>query len=170
MDTESRRKKIVETLSHNDTPINASKLAKEFDVSRQIIVGDVAILRAEGYEIEATSRGYLLAKNQRYGYIGIIAACHGKDRIREELNTIVDYGGTCIDVSVEHIVYGELTGLLNISSRYQVEEFISQIEKDGKPLSYLSEGVHLHKIGTESQEIFELIKKDLDEKDLLYKN
>ena len=170
MDTETRRKEIIDILYETTSPVSASKLAKKFGVSRQIIVGDIALLRAEGNKIEATARGYLLSKDKKYGYIGVIVANHSCNRIEEELNTIVDYGGTCIDVTVGHAVYGEITGKINISSRYQVKDFLNHIDEDALPLSSLSDGVHMHRVGTENKEIFEMIKAELDSKGIIYKD
>ena len=39
-------------------------LAKEFDVSRQVIVQDVALLRANGKNIFSTNRGYLIQEDE----------------------------------------------------------------------------------------------------------
>ncbi len=38
-----RKTKIMEIISSSDKPVSASKIAKELGVSRQIIVGDVAL-------------------------------------------------------------------------------------------------------------------------------
>ena len=83
MNTEERRKNVVKAISSSDSPISAATLAQKFNVSQQIIVGDVALLRAEGTDI------------------------------------VADHGGTVIDVTVEHSVYGQLSGHLNISSRIE---------------------------------------------------
>ncbi len=58
MTGEMRRQKIIETLHNSDKLMGGALLAKEFKVSRQVIVQDIALLRAAGYEIEATNRGY----------------------------------------------------------------------------------------------------------------
>lgn len=58
MNSEKRREYIMNALKQTDRPISASKLAKELSVSRQIIVGDVALLRASGEKVLATPRGY----------------------------------------------------------------------------------------------------------------
>ena len=56
----ARRRRILERLRPQASPIPASELAREFRVSRQCLVQDVAILRASGQEILATPRGYRL--------------------------------------------------------------------------------------------------------------
>ena len=168
MDTIDRKNEILKVLGKNKDPVSATKLADKFSVSRQVIVGDIALLRASGKQIESTSRGYVLTE-KKFGYIGIVASKHGRDEIQDELNTIVDFGGTCIDVSIEHKVYGEITGKICVSSRYDVSEFINKV-KNEEPLSSLSNGIHFHRIGTINKEIFDLIKIELDKKGYLINN
>lgn len=170
MNTDERREKIIEILKGRKEPVSASSLAETLSVSRQIIVGDVAILRAENHDIEATPRGYILNSKYDFPYTGIIACRHGKEETEEELNTIVDFGGTCIDVSVDHPFFGEITGNLSIKSRYDVSVFLKHLERDSKPLSSLSyDGVHLHRIGCPDKETFERIVSSLDEKGIIYR-
>ena len=167
MNAKQRRKQILATLEEMGTPVTASALASQFDVSRQIIVGDISLLRAEGNEIRATSRGYVISYGSGFPYIGTIVVNHDAKQIECELTTIVDYGGTCIDVIVEHKIYGELTGDLNISSRYDIQLFMEKAVQQAKPLSALSEGLHMHHIGCRSKKIFELICKALREEGIL---
>ena len=168
MDTKERREQILSLLAESAIPVSASKLAARFDVSRQIIVGDIGVLRAAGHEIEATARGYLLgAEKKAFPFTAVIACRHGCDRLEEELNTIVDFGGTVIDVSVDHGIYGQLTGRLGISSRYEVKLFMEKVSDADRPLSVLSGGLHFHKIGCPDEEIFNLICAALREKVIL---
>lgn len=60
MTAEQRRQEILTLLEQTDTPLSAAALAHRFSVSRQIVVGDVALLRAQGREIVATARGYVI--------------------------------------------------------------------------------------------------------------
>ena len=140
-----------------------------FSVSRQIIVGDVALLRAEGHDIVSTPRGYIIkATDTDYPYVGMIACRHDSRQMKDELYTIVDFGGTVIDVTIEHSIYGEISGLLNLSSRYEVDMFIKDVSgENDKPLSTISGGIHLHRIGCKSEEIFNLIKEKLKEQGIL---
>jgi len=164
MDTEKRRNRICEILSSSSGPVSASSMASELHCSRQIIVGDIAILRASGHDIISTPRGYTIGSSS-FPFIGIIACSHTKNRLLEELYTIVDYGGTVIDVTVEHAVYGQLQGMLNVSSRYDADRFMQTAEEEGsKPLSSLTGGIHLHHIGCKDKSTFEIIKDKLSEK------
>ena len=78
-----RKTRIMEIISSSDKPVSASKIAKELGVSRQIIVGDVALLRASGEDITATPRGYILETNRSNHYT--IAVKHNNDQLEEEL-------------------------------------------------------------------------------------
>ena len=127
MKAEERREAIAASL-RADTPISATTLANRFSVSRQIIVGDIALLRAGGMEIAATPRGYKLEINSG---------------LEPELLAMVDNGCTVIDVVVEHPLYGEIAGQLNLSSRYDVARFVEK-SREATPLSALTDGIHLH--------------------------
>lgn len=60
MTASERRQQIARLLSASQAPISATTLSQELGVSRQIIVGDIALLRAAGQEITATARGYVI--------------------------------------------------------------------------------------------------------------
>ena len=62
MEAASRRQAILDRLRTADRPVSASALAAGLNVSRQIIVGDIALLRAGGAEISAPPRGYVLPR------------------------------------------------------------------------------------------------------------
>lgn len=163
-----RKKKIIEEIRKNDKPISASKLATIFGVSRQIVVGDIALLRASGINISATPRGYILDE-QNHGIKHVIAVKHQKEDLSDELYTIVDLGGQIIDVIVEHSIYGQLTGPLHISSRYDVDQFLKKVEKDNtKPLSQLTDGLHLHTIQCHNEETYQRILDALNQKGYLF--
>lgn len=164
-----RKEKIVNAIKESDKPISASKLAKEFRVSRQIIVGDVALLRASGIDIIATPRGYTLNK-ESLDHIYTIAVNHHKDALADELYTVIDLGGSVIDVIVEHPIYGQLTGKLHISSRYDVDQFLKKVNSEkAKPLSQLTDGLHLHTIQCPDDETYQRIVDALDQKGYLFK-
>ena len=179
MNAAQRRKVILERLTEADAPLSASVLAGELGVSRQIVVGDVALLRASGTQIDATPRGYQLHPAAR-GYTGILACVHSTaDQMREELYTVVDQGvgafaaglgGIVVDVAVENPLYGELRGNLNLASRYDVDHFIQQAADTPECLlSRMTGGVHLHTLSCPTPEAFRRIEAALDAKGLLYK-
>lgn len=144
MEAASRRQAILDRLRTADRPVSASALAAGLNVSRQIIVGDIALLRAGVAEISATPRGYVLPRATD-GITRTIACRHTLAQTGQELDILVDNGCTVLDVIVEHPVYGQLTGQLQISSRYDVEQFLARIrDSDAAPLSMLTGGLHLH--------------------------
>ena len=144
MDAVQRRVALSDYLSQAAGPVSASVLAARFSVSRQIIVGDIALLRAGGLDIAATPRGYLLPRPTP-GLTRQLACVHRPEDMGRELELMVDNGCTVLDVIVEHPVYGQLTGQLQISSRYDVEQFLARVQAhDAAPLSMLTGGIHLH--------------------------
>lgn len=168
MDGAQRRTHILEILDDSNVPVTGSTLAKRFNVSRQIIVQDVAILRAEGKNIMATPQGYIIAKSQDKKLHRVVACQHDNAQLVNELNIIVDNGGTVVDVIVEHPIYGELRGILNLKSRYDVKQFTHKLgSSNAKPLCFLTEGVHLHTIEAEEPAVFTYIEKALHEAGIL---
>ena len=170
MNAAQRRESILEKLSAAKAPVSASALAGQLGVSRQIVVGDVALLRAGGAKIDATPRGYQLHPAEK-GFTGILACVHStEDEMRTELYTVVDQGGVVVDVTVENSLYGELCGNLNIASRYDVDNFIRQAKDTPECLlSRMTGGVHLHTLHCPDAGTFQRIKKALDEKGILYR-
>ncbi len=154
MNISSRRAAVLQTLQDANVPVSATKLAAQFGVSRQIIVGDIALLRAQGELIAATPRGYIITKDSTY-LIRTVACCHESHEMEQELNIIVDHGCVVRDVIVEHPVYGQLAGQLALKSRYDVQQFIIRVaESDAAPLSALTDGIHLHTLLCPDEESF----------------
>ena len=145
----------MEYLKGADCPLSATALAQKLSVSRQIIVGDVALLRAAGEGIIATPRGYVLER-PRAGIVGTVACLHSSEGMERELTLMVDQGCTVENVIVEHPVYGQLTGPLELSSWHDVAEFMRKVgENAARPLSVLTDGIHLHTLRCPDRETFE---------------
>ena len=125
MRAEERRQAIRELLQRAKQPVSATALAAQFSVSRQIIVGDIALLRAAGADISATPRGYVILR-ETGGLVRQVAVQHDAAGMGEELNAMVDQGCTVLDVIVDHPIYGQLTGPLQLSNRYDVGQFLSR--------------------------------------------
>ena len=168
MNAESRRSAILSRLAASDAPMSATALAGEFSVSRQIIVGDIALLRAAGETISATPRGYVLQK-ERAGLVKAVAVVHTQGQTEEELYIMVDNGCTVLDVVVEHPIYGQLTGPLHLSSRYDVAQFLTRCAQSAAaPLSQLTEGVHLHTVRCPDRQAADRVREALERLGLLY--
>ncbi|MEY8233463.1 transcription repressor NadR [Oscillospiraceae bacterium 50-16] len=168
MDAQQRRQMIASRLAESSQPLSAGSLAQELSVSRQIIVGDVALLRAGGLDITATPRGYLLPRGAA-GVTCTLACRHTALQMEEELNAIVDQGCTVLDVVVEHPIYGQLTGPLHLSSRYDVAQFLTRCAQSAAaPLSQLTEGVHLHTVRCPDRQAADRVREALERLGLLY--
>ena len=165
MDAKLRREKIYNIINKSNLPISASALAKDLGVSRQVIVGDVAILRASGHEIIATARGYMVPEiKEANQYVGKIACLHHGENTKEELYTIVDLGATIVNIIVEHDLYGEITGQLNIKNRKDADIFMERVKtSEAKLLSILTGGVHLHTIACRDKTHFDQVYAALDQ-------
>lgn len=161
-----RKAAIIEAIRTSETPVSASALARKLHVSRQIIVGDIALIRASGTQIIATPRGYVWERSNA-GSERKIAVMHAPQQMREELYTIVDQGAEVVDIIVEHPTYGQLVGQLQLSSRYDVDQFIDRMQGN-EPLSQLTHGVHLHTIRCRDAAVFERVENALRKKGLLY--
>ena len=158
-----RRERILEELKGATAPINATKLAEMNGVTRQIIVADIALLRAAGNSIRAEHKGYVLDRNANEIRKQIVCR-HDKDAITDELYAIVDNGGKAIDVQVEHSIYGMISGNLDISSRYDVDQFVESVKSTGaSSLSDLTDGIHIHTIAVKDEASFDRICKKLTE-------
>jgi len=167
MQAPQRRDAILKKLQQAKQPVSAGALAAQFSVSRQVIVGDIALLRAGGADISATPRGYIIRRNPS-GCIRQVACCHDGAGMEEELNLMVDHGCTVLDVIVEHPIYGQLTGALQLSNRYDVQQFILRSESaEALPLSSLTEGIHLHTLSCPDEAAFERVRAGLLEKHIL---
>ena len=167
MNAETRRTKILEHLSQSTAPVSATVLAGMFSVSRQVIVGDVALLRAAGEEITATPRGYVLTK-ERVGLTKTIAVQHRPDQTEEELCIFVDNGCIVEDVVVEHHIYGQISGQLHLTNRYDVSQFMSRMESgSASVLSSLTDGIHLHTLRCPDEAAFHRAYTALKEAGLL---
>lgn len=166
MSGEERRKEIIKYIAGSSRPVSGKKLAECFNVSRQVIVQDIALIRAEGTEIISTNRGYICQLPSEVSRVYYVH--HDDNRIREELNLIVDNGGKVEDVFINHAVYGELRAELSLDSRKKAEDFIREIESGkSSPLNTITSGFHYHTVKAESEQILNNIESELKEKGFL---
>ena len=159
-----RREKLLAMLLDADRALSGSALAKELGVSRQVIVQDIALLRAHHTEILSTSRGYRIMKKGEDGYFAQYRVKHNREQIQEELNIIVDSGAIVWDVSVEHSVYGEVRADLYLGSRRAVKEFLNKLNQpEAVPLLEIGKGIHSHWVKADEPEILDEIEQELKE-------
>lgn len=150
---EERRQLILHWLMEADKPLSGSALAKKTNVSRQVIVQDISLLKARNEPILATSQGYVyvqpLTHKQRSERV--IACLHPPDQVEQELTILVDHGVTIKDVRVEHPVYGSISAPIFVSTRREVADYLQKIkDTNAAYLSQLTGGVHLHTIEADS--------------------
>ena len=170
MNAQQRRENILQILKDAPGPISAASLAQKLHVSRQIIVGDIALLRAANVDIFASPRGYILQKAQpKDENLYTIACKHGPDELGQEVYIIVDNGASALDVIIEHKLYGQICGQLQVSSRYDVDCFLKKLQSTSSaPLSELTGGVHFHTIRCPDVQSYERIVAKLREKGILF--
>ena len=164
-----RRQEILKNIKESDRPVSCSKLAKDYDVSRQVIVQDIALLRASGYDIISTNRGYVL-EGQTCAE-RVFKVRHTDEQLETELCTIVDLGGQVKNVMVNHKVYGHIEAELGITSRRKVKEFLEDIES-GKstPLKNITSDYHYHTVTADSEETLGMIEEELRKLGFLVEN
>ncbi|WP_310602496.1 transcription repressor NadR [Anaerosporobacter sp.] len=169
MEGPERREKLIAILEdRKGKSISGSEIARELGVSRQIIVQDIALLRAANKNIVSTTKGYLLHRQET----GIVSRCflvrHSTEQIEDELCTIVDHGGKILDVIVRHDIYGEIRTDLIISNREDVYAFVKRVnENQTVPLKELTDGTHLHTVEASNEYILDSIEEALRAKDYL---
>lgn len=161
-----RRKAIANRLLSVNEAISGSMLSYEFGVSRQIIVQDIKVLKGSGYDILSTHNGYIIRKSPLKERV--FKLHHTTEQTEDELNTIVDLGGTIVDVFVWHKVYGKMVAPLNIFSRLNVKQFIEAV-RSGKSseLMNITGGYHYHTVRADSEEILDSIGNALKNKGLI---
>ena len=166
MAREKRRDRILAAIGSTDEPQSAGALGDRFGVSRQVIVQDIAVLRAAGAPIVSTNRGYILTKPGKV--TRVFKVSHTDEQMEEELCSIVDLGAEVINVMVHHKVYGTMEAALNITSRKKVSDFMEGI-RSGKssPLKNITGNYHYHTVAADSEEILDEVEHVLKEKGFL---
>mgnify|MGYP000884356896 FL=1 len=164
MPTGERQDFILDLLKKAENPLTGSEIAKMTNVSRQIIVQDISILKAKKEPIMATSQGYIfLHENKGRPFEQMTIVCnHTPEETEKELNIIVDHGVSVKDVIIEHPVYGDLTASIRVSNRKEVDQFIQKIkETNSSYLLTLTDGIHLHTLEADSYDKLDAACREL---------
>ena len=166
MKAADRRKAIVNLLLSSNEAISGGKLSEEFGVSRQIIVQDITVLKGTGYDILSTHNGYIIQKSPLKERV--FKVYHTTEETEDELTTIVNLGGTVVDVLVWHKVYGKMTAPLNIFSNLHIKQFIEGV-RSGKSteLMNITGGYHYHTVRAESESVLDEIGQALINKNYI---
>ena len=166
MKAEKRREEILSFIGNAENPIPASVLAERFAVSRQVIVQDIAIIRANGYDVTATNRGYVL--NSKIQATRVFKCRHSFEEIVDEGALIIEAGGKVEDVFVNHRVYGRISSRLDLINRTHVEElYRSLVSGASKPLMSVTDGYHYHTVSAEDEATLDGIERELRERGFL---
>jgi len=172
MTGEERRIKILKKLEDAEAPLSGSSLAKLFHVSRQIIVQDIALIRAENHGIVSTNKGYILRskKPENTQPMRVFCVRHSTEQVLDEFLTILDLGGKILDVAVEHELYGQICVDLLIETRADAADFHEKLLTcRDNPLKVLTDDCHYHTVCAPSERLLDLIEEDLNRKGYLIK-
>ena len=166
MKSDERRKSIVNLLLSEKRAISGNELSEKYGVSRQIIVKDISILKEQGNDILSTNSGYVIQSSPLKERV--FKVLHTTEQTEDELQTIVDLGGTVADVYVWHKAYGKMEAKLNISSRAQIEQFIESV-RTGKSveLMHITGGYHYHTVRAVSEAVLDRIGSALEGKNYI---
>ena len=160
MNAEERRKEIVNLLYASTDALSGSVLAEKLGISRQIIVQDIALLKAEGFDILSTHKGYIIKDSPLIEKVFKLR--HTSDQTLDELSSVVSLGGCVVDVFVNHKVYGRIKAMLNIATQNDVEIFRQNIESGkSSELMHVTSGYHYHTVRAENETVLLKIEEML---------
>ncbi len=167
---ENRRDELLTILKNAQQPITGTDLAKHANVSRQVIVNDMNLLKARNEPIIATSQGYvyMVTDESNQMFERKIVCLHTAEQAEDEMYTIVDCGATLKNVIVDHPVYGEIIASIMVSNRLDVKRFVDRVnEAQANYLSILTNGTHLHVISAPTIQQLDQVERLLREKGYL---
>lgn len=162
---EERRKELIRVLEQSNKAVSGTDLARQFEVSRQVIVQDIALLRATNKKILSTNKGYILFRDdEKTKAKRIVCVLHKDTDILKEFECIVDCGAKVLDVVVEHEIYGQVSVDLLIQNRQDALSFVEQLRNcKSKSLSCLTDGVHYHTLEADSEAMLDCAEAALKE-------
>ena len=166
MSGEKRRENLLKILQDSDVPVSGTKLAEKFEVSRQVVVQDIALLRASNHNIISTHKGYVF--QDRENIQRVFKVKHSEEKMLEELNLIVDLGGKVEDIFVYHKLYGVVRVKMNIKSRKDAKKYVEEIKGGvSVPLEQITSEYHYHTVTADSVETLDEIQEELQQQGYL---
>ena len=164
MTGEQRRTEIRRMLQQSQQPLTGTALANALHVSRQVIVQDIALMRAEHLPILSTNKGYLLhpddVRLQQPKRVFFVR--HTTEQVLEEFMTVIDLGGRILDVAVEHELYGPIRADLLIENAQDARDFVTRLGTcRDNPLKVLTDDCHFHTVAAPSEKLLDLIESEL---------
>lgn len=169
MTGEERRNQILQMLKNQSVPLSGAVLASHFHVSRQVIVQDIALMRAENHDILSTNRGYLYRRRDDANPMPkrVFFVRHTNEQVLQEFLTVLDLGGKILDVVVEHELYGQIRVDLMIETKQDAQQFYEKLMKShDNPLKVLTDDCHYHTIAAPSEKLLDFIEQELQRKGL----
>lgn len=170
MTGEERRAQILLKLKEQGPPLSGTALAKTFHVSRQVIVQDIALMRAENHRIISTNKGYLYRTeaSEDTHPKRVLYVKHTTDQVLEEFRIVIDLGGKILDVAVDHELYGQIQVDLLIETSQDAQDFSERLKNcRDNPLKVLTDDCHYHTVSAPSEKLLDLIQKEFAEKGFL---
>ncbi|MFI3227580.1 MAG: transcription repressor NadR [Clostridia bacterium] len=171
---EERRIKVLNLIKNSNSPLNGTAISKKMGVSRQVIVSDIALLRANKYDIISTNRGYIMGEvsneacDDKDIFTRVFKVEHSDDEIYEELSCIISLSGQVLDVFVDHEVYGKFFANLNIATTKDIENFVTQMQQNELvPLKNITSNCHFHTVQAPSVKLLDIIELELAQKGFL---
>lgn len=167
MTGEERRNQLLKMLKAQSTPLSGAALAGSLHVSRQVIVQDIALMRAENHDILSTNRGYLYRRKDDAEPMPkrVFFVRHTTEQVLEEFLTVLELGGKILDVVVEHELYGQIRVDLLIETKQEAQDFFDKLMKShDNPLKVLTDDCHYHTIAAPSEKLLDLIGQELQRK------
>ena len=161
--TQYRRQQIADYIRQQKYPVTGAALSETFNVSRQIIVSDIAALKKD-HPIQATKRGYIYQMPEKSGGIceRTVTVAHTAEEMPTEVRLIVENGAIINDVSIQHPIYGRITVELMLTSVEDCEQFSRHMAEDnGRMLAELTDGIHQHTLSAATEKILDNAVSDL---------
>ncbi len=169
MRADERLNGIKERIMQSSEPVSGGTLSKEFGVSRQIIVKDIAVLKERGIDIIATTRGYVLRRTPDPERVYKVV--HHDNEIRKELEAIVTAGGATKNVFVWHKIYGKIEAPLQMATLQDVDEYMISLENGrSSPLKNVTSEYHYHTVTAPDTETLDKIENVLNTLGFLVKD
>ena len=170
MTGEARRIQILQLLKEQGSPLSGTALAKRLHVSRQVIVQDIALMRAENHLILSTNKGYIY-RSEDIGNTQpkrVFFVRHNTDQVYDEFLSVIELGGKVLDVAVEHEIYGQIRVDLLIETLQDAADFADKINScRDNPLKILTDDQHYHTVAAPSEKLLDLIEMELQQKGYL---
>lgn len=165
MNASQRREEILSYIKQSPNAVSGGMLSKQFGVSRQIIVSDIAYLKDMGNDIIPTNKGYIFSRPVAQRVVKVV---HTDGEIEDELSSIVNMGAKILNVFVWHKIYGKIEAPLNVGTTMDVKEYMQGLRTGRSgPLKRVTSEYHYHTLEAENESILDSVERMLSQKGYL---